>query len=147
MRYFLKLVSLVYFFLLFYITFLAERRNNGQDFRKLAIFDVTHKLKVLIHFDELSTNLRYSFLENFIGNIVLFIPFITALVLLFGFRFDFRKALAFVFLSSLCIETMQYITNKGIFDVSDIFLNTFGGLLGFFVWSILCKYLPKHLEV
>lgn len=67
---------------------------------------------------------------NFLGNIIVFIPF--------GFlgiahqKFNSLKTLIIYFLSVIIIiEFLQYITRRGVFDIDDIFLNTLGVFIGF----------------
>lgn len=40
-------------------------------------------------------------------------------------------------LFSLCIETLQLVTKVGVFDVDDLMMNTFGGLLGWISYCII----------
>ena len=41
------------------------------------------------------------------------------------------------FLGSLCIETIQLITQRGYFQVDDIWLNVLGAVIGFVVYSLI----------
>lgn len=73
-----------------------------------------------------------------LGNIVMFIPF--------GFlgwifpRFKDLKTLIFAFIPAITIvETLQYFTRMGIFEVDDILMNTFGVFLGFLIKGIIEK--------
>ena len=79
-------------------------------------------------------------IRNVIGNIVAFMPF--------GFFVPIlvRKAryiIIVILLSgvmSLLVEALQYHYEVGSFDVDDIILNTFGGLLGYIAFRI-CYYM------
>jgi len=71
-----------------------------------------------------------------VGNVVMFIPF--------GFlgwifpKLKELKSLLFTFISSITIvEAIQYFTRRGIFEVDDIILNTFGVFLGFLIRRII----------
>ncbi len=103
----------------------------------------------LVPFTEIS---RYKFgsdlfIYNVLGNILLFIPF--------GyFVSGYIKAtkvshiLAVTIISSLTIEVVQLQIGRS-FDVDDIILNVFGGLIGFLIYIALCaikKHLPKFLQ-
>jgi glycopeptide antibiotics resistance protein len=74
-------------------------------------------------------------------NIILFVPF--------GFLFPiiFRELLnrlkvpevSTVFIGcifSLAIETMQYITGRGLADIDDLINNTFGTILGYLIYRV-----------
>jgi glycopeptide antibiotics resistance protein len=71
---------------------------------------------------------------NVFGNIVMFVPF--------GFmgwiflKFQNFKPLLISFLSFLLIvESLQYFTRLGFFDVDDVLLNTLGLWIGFRIWK------------
>ena len=76
---------------------------------------------------------------NLAGNIVAFMPF--------GFFFPMmckwgKNFLGCVFASALfsfLVESVQLITKVGAFDVDDIFLNTLGGFIGFFLYICMNK--------
>lgn len=84
-------------------------------------------------------------LSNLVGNIVAFIPFGIFLVLLS--KMSFIRVLAGTFCFSLCLECLQVLFSVGIFDVDDLILNTFGGLLGYWVIKVndkvYCKYIMQ----
>lgn len=76
------------------------------------------------------------FIKNVIGNIILFLPY--------GFFASFYlrpKKISLVtiltFIASLTIELVQLSIGR-VFDVDDILLNTFGGMLGTYIY-IVCK--------
>ncbi|AGC39445.1 vanz family protein [Riemerella anatipestifer] len=67
---------------------------------------------------------------NIFGNIIMFIPF--------GFlgwcdpKYQNLRILLLDFIVAIIIvESMQYFTRLGVFDIDDILLNTFGVLLGY----------------
>jgi len=76
---------------------------------------------------------------NLAGNVLAFVPFGVILPKLNqkNARF-FRILLLSVFFSGL-IEFLQLIYHVGIFDVDDIFLNTCGSLLGYFMYLLFRK--------
>ena len=47
-------------------------------------------------------------------------------------------------LFSLCIELIQLITKLGVFDVDDIIMNTFGGMIGYIIYYILARFDRKR---
>jgi glycopeptide antibiotics resistance protein len=136
MKYILKLLSISYFLVVFYITFLAQRRNGNTDYRSLANFDPSNKIKTFRYFDSISQANKYAFLEDFLGNIFLFIPVIPALIFLFEIKFTYFQAIILSMCLSCLIESMQFTFNRGVFDIFDIILNMVGGCLGIFVYKI-----------
>ncbi len=85
-------------------------------------------------------------------NIILTIPF--GAYLHYYFKFSFKKTCLFTFLLSLFIELTQlsglyFIYPRGyrLFDVDDLILNTLGGIIGYFVGTLLLKFLPNREEI
>ena len=100
------------------------------------------------YFKALTSN--YVFVPLF--NIILTIPF--GAYLHYYFKFSFKKTILFSFLLSLFFELTQlsglyFIYPRGyrLFDVDDLILNTLGGLIGYFVGSLLLKFLPNREEI
>lgn len=85
---------------------------------------------------------RYSFgsrlfIRNVIGNMLLFLPY--------GFFANYfiknKKAIVaflLILIASLSIELTQLAIGR-VFDVDDILLNLFGGMLGFFIYFLIKK--------
>jgi glycopeptide antibiotics resistance protein len=87
------------------------------------------------------------FWQNFIGNIILFVPMGGFLLLLFRKRF--RTVIAIAFMASLCIELTQLFFHLfgyyRFIDVDDVLLNTFGAGIGYMVSALYLKYCKyKH---
>ena len=87
-----------------------------------------------------------------IFNIVLTIPF--GVYLHYYFKCSWFKTVLFSFLLSLFFELTQlsglyFIYPRGyrLFDVDDLFLNTLGGCLGYFVANIFIKILPSRDKI
>lgn len=76
------------------------------------------------------------FLINFLGNIMLFIPFGIFIPLLW--RVSIKKVILIGFCSSLFIEVSQLLLTRGT-DVDDLILNTIGVVLGVVLYRILNK--------
>ncbi len=73
---------------------------------------------------------------NIVGNIVAFLPmgfFISALT---KRRFYAVFAFAIVYLASAGAEILQYVLRIGSFDIDDVILNTFGGILGIALYAL-----------
>lgn len=72
---------------------------------------------------------------NVFGNIIMFTPF-GFLGIIFPKLNDF-KTLIIDFLSAIIIiESLQYFTRLGVFDIDDIILNTIGVAMGFWFYRI-----------
>jgi len=85
---------------------------------------------------------RYSFgsrlfLKNVLGNVLLFLPF----GFFTSYYLDVKKLYIPIFLTmiaSCSIECVQMLIGR-VFDIDDIMLNIFGGLLGYSVYYMLLK--------
>ena len=72
-----------------------------------------------------------TFMVNIVGNILVFIPF--GWIGLLIKKLNKLPLLLFLFISGISvIELAQYYTARGTADVDDVFLNTFGMLIGYF---------------
>ncbi len=80
--------------------------------------------------------------ENIIGNIIIFVPF--GILFPLAFQTRFGKTISIGILYILIIETIQFISMLGIFDVDDMILNTTGICCGYLILKII-KQLPHHL--
>lgn len=137
MKIFLRWCSIIYFGLVFYITFLARRRNGHTDYRALADFKIFDKFKVFGHWENLAKPQKLEYAQDIFGNVVLFLPFIPALYFLTRKDYSWKTALCWIVGTSAAIEINQYLFNRGVFDLDDIVLNTLGGLLGFWCYAMV----------
>jgi glycopeptide antibiotics resistance protein len=80
-------------------------------------------------------NLRIR-IENLVGNVLGFIPFGFICPLIFK---KFRR-LSVILLATFCLsltyEVLQLVFGFGSFDVDDLILNTFGGILGYLPFKL-----------
>ena len=65
---------------------------------------------------------------NLIGNILIFIPLG---IFLKYFKIRFISAFVIIIILVISIETLQYLTKRGIFYIMDIFLNIIGASIGY----------------
>jgi glycopeptide antibiotics resistance protein len=84
-----------------------------------------------------SYNLDTWFYNTF-GVMLLFFPIGILISILFS---KLKKALivVFILMFSVTIESVQYLTQFGVFDVDDMVLNTVGGVLGIWGFSLYKK--------
>ncbi|KAA2243655.1 VanZ family protein [Chitinophaga agrisoli] len=74
------------------------------------------------------------FLGNFLGNILLFVPY--AFILMWVCRItSIRRVVWIGCLTSILLETIQYIYHLGVADVDDVLLNTLGTALGAYLYK------------
>ncbi|MDR4945277.1 VanZ family protein [Neobacillus cucumis] len=91
-------------------------------------------IKFYLYLADVNPNIR---IENLVGNVVGFAPFGFILPLL-SKRFQKLSTVTFTtFCLSLTFEMMQLIFEFGSFDVDDLILNTFGGVLGYIPIKII----------
>lgn len=128
------LFLIIYLAVLMYVCFFSERYGRG------AVSE--HYRYNLIPFKEIRRFFTYrdilgakAFVMNMFGNVFVFMPFgfMTA-VMSSKFR-SFIRAAAVTLVLSMMIETVQLVCRVGTFDVDDLILNTFGGWLGYAVFS------------
>ncbi len=80
---------------------------------------------------------------NVIGNILIFIPLGTVLLLL-SENPSPKNVIKTVFFTSLLVEVIQFIFAIGITDIDDIILNTIGGVLGVLFYNVLKLVFKKN---
>ena len=84
-------------------------------------------------------NGNYNIIYDMIFNVLLFVPF--------GFfvslEVSVKYSIILNLITSLSIEIMQFITCRGLFEISDLILNFFGGSLGIIFLKILKKISKK----
>lgn len=99
----------------------------------------------LIPFREISRNihnLSSHDLINLVGNIAVFIPYGIFLLLISKSKsMSFIGVLIRSFCLSLCLECSQLVFGIGTFDVDDLILNTFGGLIGYVAFKFYAKFM------
>lgn len=113
--------------------------ENGVHQTNLIPFKVFSQTRYEVFVNK---NINY-FLINFLGNIILFMPFGFFIPLLW--RISAIKAVIIGFLASLFIETCQLFLARGT-DVDDLILNTFGALLGAILFKIIQRYCKGFVE-
>jgi len=124
-----KLLAIVYFLTVLYITLISRIGNGHYDYRNY------YNLNPL----NLTANYKFDypihvihFLIDFVGNIVMFIPYAVCFYFLTKQEHQITIMIA-VFLSTVCIELIQYSFYLGVLDMGDVFLNTIGGYLGLII--------------
>ncbi len=133
-------VSLLYFTILVYIVFFIKRRIGNHDYRNTVnLHPFKEKIQNIKTINGNDLSIHKDFFLDVFGNVLMFIPFPLALVWLFSVKLSYLKNFLFVVLASLSIEIIQYLFNKGVSDIDDIFLNTIGGSIGLLVLHYLIQ--------
>lgn len=132
----LKVLFILYIVALTYFLFFSER--YGRD---VGLREYRYNLTL---FKELGRCVTYrqqlgieSFIVNIFGNILAFAPFGFLLPIITPENRKWIKLALITFLFSLTIELLQLVFKVGIFDVDDLLMNTLGGLLGYFIFTIV----------
>lgn len=128
-KYFAVFIT-VYTIILLYMMFYASGREPSE----IAYFQ--HKPFITIqNFFENNNIDNQDFIINIFGNIFLFSPFGWLGLCIKKFN-RFLPITIFFLVAISLIESLQYFSGRGVADIDDVFLNTFGMLLGF----VLFKY-------
>ena len=127
-RYYAVLIAFYTFFLL-YMMFYGCGRHPEYGFLQLNPFQ---SIKYFLNYHQFFS---HNFLVNIVGNILVFIPFGWLGIL--DKRLSNLPLLCFLFIAWIsAIELTQYYTARGTADVDDVFLNTFGMLIGYSLLKI-----------
>ena len=127
-RYFAVFIAF-YSIILLYMMFYASGREPSE------ISYIQHQPFITIqHFFNDHNVDNQAFIVNIFGNIFLFSPFGWLGVCVKKFN-HFLPITIFFLIAITIIESLQYITGRGVADIDDIFLNTLGMLLGFFLFK------------
>lgn len=114
------------FFILFYPSLhsrMEENTMNLTPFSGMSIY--------IFYFDQFPLWVVF---VNLIGNILAFVPFGFLLSRLFT-RMKWFEISLLTAMCSFFVECLQFHFRLGTFDIDDIILNTFGGLLGFLIYK------------
>ncbi|WEG74010.1 VanZ family protein [Vagococcus intermedius] len=81
-------------------------------------------------------------ISEIINNLVIFIPF-GGLLGILGEKRGFIKSLSLILLFSLLVEASQFILGIGATDITDIVMNSLGGVIGLVSYGVLAKYINR----
>ena len=85
-------------------------------------------------------------MREVIDNLIVFVPFGLLLGVIFK-ETDFWRKLALIFAFSFIAETLQFIFAIGTTDITDLIMNTLGGLVGLVLYNLGSKYIhDKKLD-
>lgn len=129
------ILLIIYLMALAYFCFFSETygRTIIRDTYRYNLEPFKEIIRFLTYRDTVGI---WAFLLNFVGNIVVFMPFGFILPVIFVKMRGIFKCVGATLGLSLVIEAIQLVTRVGSFDVDDLILNTLGGLLGYIVFKI-----------
>jgi len=108
----------------------------------LVLFKFSYDLIAVIrNFQTRSLNLipfAYANKSEVISNIIAFIPFGVMLGVNFK-QIAFKYKIAVIFAFSLAAEIIQYVLAIGATDITDLIMNTLGGLVGLSAYSVASR--------
>ena len=130
-----RLILILYGCVVIYFVLFSDRlgRVDGYSTYRYNLVPFEEIRRFIIYRNYVSIE---AFLLNLFGNLLVFFP-IGLLVPIWRLEKTGCIRIIYTFLFSLCIETLQLVTKVGVFDVDDLMMNTFGGLLGWISYCII----------
>lgn len=128
-----KLVFIVYLIFLFYFLLLSDW--YGRDQLKDYSYNLVLGKEIFRYWFYRDTLGAYLVCANLLGNVLIFIPLGTSLMMSTQTP-SLLYIACYSFSVSLVVEIFQLICKVGSFDVDDILLNTLGGVIGFAVYVV-----------
>lgn len=139
----------VYFLAIFPLPDRDSIDMNSNVCQLIPFMFINDIIKESFQFESIFDFISNSSVYTVLFNILMFIPF--GVYLRYYFKSSFKKTLLLSFLFSLFLEVTQltglyfiYPHPYRLFDVDDLIINTLGGIIGYFVASLLMKFLPSR---
>ena len=130
-----RLISTVYFVVLFYFLFFSE--EMGRTYSERAYHYNLIPFHEILRFIRARAKLGFvSVFLNIGGNIIGFLPFGFFLPVITRKLRHAPLVILLGFLTSAAVEFTQLFTHTGSFDVDDMILNTFGTAVGYLIYII-----------
>lgn len=79
------------------------------------------------------------FIYNCFGNVLCFIPLGILMPIVFSKKQTFLRVILAGLIFSVLIETLQFFLETGVSDIDDVFFNTCGMVIGYFLYLIVVK--------
>ncbi len=131
---------IIYIVIIVYFLIFSDRIPNGE--RRVNLIPFTEIKRFITYRGAAISNT--SFMFNIVGNVVAFMPFGMLIRWARNKRTNAWIALLYSCSFTLLIETIQYITKLGVFDVDDIIMNTVGGMLGYLIYYITARIYRRY---
>ena len=129
------LVLIIYICMVIYFVFFSDhygRVTGFTDFRyNLTPFAEIHRY--LTYKDSFTVE---NLVTTLAGNVLVFAPFGMLVPIIRRKKTYALNVLLATLLLSFFIESVQFFTKVGVFDVDDLIMNTIGGVLGYLMYGI-----------
>lgn len=133
------IILAVYIVFISYRLFFYAYTDNIRHTMKEISYNLL-PFKTIIDFFINSQNVKPSVLAyNLAGNVAAFVPLGFLLPAAFKKLRTLKLALITAFILIFVAESMQLVTQRGVFDVDDIILNLIGTIIGFYIYNKLKK--------
>ncbi|SFL53823.1 Glycopeptide antibiotics resistance protein [Gracilibacillus orientalis] len=142
----------VYLSLVFFVNFVSDSTYFILEGFRSGYTGVQHNIlpftTIVTYLFNFNSYKQDTWFYNTFGNILLFVPMGMLLPLLSTKLTRWFLTTVIIVLFSFTIETMQLITQLGVFDVDDILLNTLGGYFGYLIYVLFKDkgYIIKKLR-
>jgi len=135
------LFLVIYLFIIEYFFFIApfRRASAALGIRKYNLVP----FRSVINFFKVSGVRPGLFFINVIGNILVFVPAGLLMTELKRGKIKAPLVVLLSFIFTLAVETGQYFTACGVFDIDDMILNTLGGVAGYYLWRLISLWITK----
>ena len=133
-----RVLFLIYLAGLCYFLFFAENYGRVTELDKYRYNLVP--FREIERFWKYRRELGIHSFHNLAGNILGFVPAGFFIPMLWKEKRNFLYTVCMTFQMSLHAEILQLIFRIGSFDVDDLLLNTFGGMLGYLLLMLLIKW-------
>jgi len=138
-----NILFLLYLVVLIYLLFFAEKYGRTFTGREYSYNLVPFKEIKRFWFNRDILG-PVAVFTNLAGNVLAFVPFGVVLPVINRHMRGFFQITILSLEFSLMVETIQLIFKVGSFDVDDMFLNTLGGMIGYFIFAA-CNRLRRKI--
>lgn len=132
-------------YILFLIYFLLFSDWYGRSGMSEYHYNLTPFLEIQRFWQYRDTVGTFASVSNLLGNVLIFLP-LGFLLPMGSTKTSFFKTVLISFELSLAIEVFQLISKLGCFDVDDLLLNTFGGILGYILFWICSRISRRYVK-
>ncbi len=130
------MLFIIYIIVLIYFLLFSDGFGRGQAYEEMRYnLEPFFEIRRFIKYRKLLPT--ESVVLNLVGNVAAFMPFGMLLRFVRRQKTNAFAAFFYSFAFTFGIECVQLITRLGVFDVDDIIMNTFGGILGYMIYRIL----------
>lgn len=125
-----------------YLYFVIKLTLRGRGFkhRRINLWPFWEVRKLL------ETGAYSYWIKQIFNNIIMLLPWGLMLSFMSEKLRCFKRIIMVGFGFSLCIETTQFFTRRGLFELDDLFHNTLGALIGYGIYLLADRLLLSRLS-